>query len=142
MRYRSTFFALGAALLVASACSDSNSPNQSHVGEYTLDNVNGDKVPATVFELDIYRLDVDQGTLTLNANNTFTNTLEVSEYEDDVLTQQESVVCTGSYKRSGNTLTLTAPDVGDCGGTITATLSGNTLSVEDPSLGRAEYVKK
>jgi hypothetical protein len=142
MRYRGTFVALGAALLLASACSDSNSPGQSHVGVYTLDNVNGDEVPAIVFELDVYRLDVNAGTLTLKPDNTFSSTLDISEYQHGVETDHYPVLCSGSYRRSGNAITLTSPGADDCGGTLTATLSGNTLTVEDPSLGTAEYVKK
>ena len=122
------------ATLAATGCSDSNAPDNSHVGSYALVSVNGAPLPLTVIDQPSLKISVQDGALALAANKSYTQTLSVLIVTDGVAAPVEHLSCTGSYTKSGNTFTLTSVESADCSGvTATGTLSGNTLTVTDDS---------
>lgn len=132
MRRHVTVVALAATLLAAAGCgSDSNAPDTSHVGVYDMVSIDGDPLPATVIDVPGYSLQVTDGSLALNPGNRFVESMTTVETIDDVTEPLEAVSCTGTYSRSGNTITLTTPETEFCiGQRVTGTLSGNTLTVD------------
>ena len=66
------------ALLVTGACAtDSLSPTEERFGRYTLRTINGDGVPALVFESTSTRLEFISGALRLNRDNSYTDSTDV-----------------------------------------------------------------
>ena len=133
MRIHTTILALAASALVAAACggSDSTAPDLSHVGAYDLELIDGAPVPASIFSVPGYHLDVIAGQLTLNANNTFVESITVREIVDDVEGPIEAFNCLGSYQRRGATLTMTVPATPICdAATTTGRIDGNSVIVD------------
>ncbi len=132
MRRFATVVALAATLLAAAGCGgDSNAPDRSHVGLYDMASIDGDPLPATIFGMPGYSIQVTQGSLALNANNTSVESITTIETVDGTQGPLESVSCLGSYTRSGSTITLTTPETEACAGQrVTGTLSGRTLTVD------------
>ena len=142
MRHRHVLPSLAAALCLVVGCSDSNAPSASHVGLYDLVSINAHTLPATVYDVNPYRLDVTAGSIDLTANSAFVQSVTIVEYENGVASPPTAVACTGHYTRSGNTITLTANATNFCDGSITATLSGSTLTFRDPLYGEAVFRKQ
>jgi hypothetical protein len=132
MRIHSTLFALATSALVATACgSDSNAPDNGHVGVYELVRVAGDPLPASIVDIPGYRLEVTQGELTLMANGMFVEDVTVVEYVNDEEGPLESTSCLGTYTRNGATLTLTLPQTPVCGAeTVTGRIAGNEITID------------
>ena len=132
MRRYAAVAALAAALIAATGCgSDSNAPDRSHVGLYDMVSIDGDPLPATIFDTPGYTIQVTQGSLALNANNSFVESMTIIETVDGTQGPFESVSCLGSYTRSGSTITLTTPETDSCiGQRVTGTLSGRTVTVD------------
>ena len=132
MRSYATIAALAVTLTAAAACgSDSNAPDMSHVGLYDMASIDGDPLPATVIDIPGYTVQVTQGGLTLNANNTFVESMTSIETVDGTAGPLEAVSCVGSYTRKGNIITLTTPETDICiGQRVSGTLSGSTLTVD------------
>ncbi|HWE43779.1 MAG TPA: hypothetical protein VG432_14835 [Gemmatimonadaceae bacterium] len=132
MRSSATVVALAATLLAVAGCGgDSNAPDTSHVGLYDMVSIDGDPLPATVIDMPGYNLQVTQGSLSLNANNTFVESLTSVETIDGTQGPVEAISCPGSYARSGNTITLTTPETDICASQrVIGTLSGSTLTVD------------
>lgn len=132
MRRYAAVAALAATLLAATGCgSDSNAPDMSHVGLYDMASIDGDPLPATIFDMPGYTIQATQGSLALNANNTFVESITTIETVDGTQGPLESVSCLGSYTRSGSTITLTTPETDSCiGQRVTGTLSGRTVTVD------------
>ena len=126
--------ALALLTLAAGACGgddDSTGPNGSIAGTYTLQTVNGSPPPITVFELGDDKIEVTGASVVINENGTFSATSTVRETDAGQVTTSSSV-CSGTYTRSGSTVTFTEPDSNneDCGGSYTGTWSnGNTLTI-------------
>ena len=124
-----------AALAILPACSDSSGPNQAQAltGSYALISVNGILVPV-LFSVDqFFILQIAAGTLTMNSNNTFS---AAATYQQTPVgggtATSETITCTGTYSRSGDTVTFTEANSANdaCGGVYTATWDGtNTLTV-------------
>jgi hypothetical protein len=133
MRFPRTLLSLVAATVVATACSgDSNAPDNSFVGSYGLISVNGEPLPITIIDQPGLTLTLSSGSMILNANNSFTQTITLATVVDGAAAPPEQLSCTGSYTRSGNSFTLTAPASDDCSGdTLTGTRDGNTLTFSD-----------
>ncbi len=134
MRTHSRLLAVATAAVVVTACggSDSNAPDNSHVGTYELALIDGAPLPASILSVPGYRLDVTDGELTLLANNTFVESITIVEYTDDVQGPIEATSCVGSYRRTGSTITFTLPAGPICdAGTVTGRIEGrNTLVVD------------
>ena len=110
-------------LVALAACSDSSGPGASIHGTYTLRTVNGQSLPATVFQDVTGRVEITSGSLTLNSNNTFSSIISF-RLVSGTTTITDSETTTGTFSQSGNTVTFVDSD----GETVTMTRSGNTLT--------------
>ena len=120
-----------AAIFALAGCSDSNAPDTSHIGLYQMVSVDGDPLPATVFDARNNMLQVTEGSLALEANNSFVESVALVQTIDGVVGPGESLSCAGHYTRRGNTVTMTSPETDSCaGGSVTGTLSGSTVTVD------------
>ena len=133
MTLRSLTMAAAALLMIGtSACGGDKStgPNGTLAGTYDLKSVNGTAPPVTVFQAGTYRVQVTDGEIDLEANNTFNVSFTVRETDvgEDITTTS---ICPGTYTQSGNTITFTEPETEDCGGSYVGTWSnGNTLTID------------
>ena len=132
MRSHAAVLALAVTLFAAAGCgSDSNAPDMSHVGLYAMTSVDGDPLPTTVIDMPGYSLQITQGSMALNGNNTFVEGITSVETIDGTAGAPEAVSCLGTYTRSGSTITLTTPETDVCIGLrVTGTLNGRTLTVD------------
>ena len=122
--------ALAFAVVSTSACGkDDKNPtgsNNTTVGTYTLDRVDGGTLPFTIFHDDIdvdgetvnLKIEVTAGTMSLAANKTFTGSMALRVSIPGVPAQTESAPVSGTYTVSGNTITLTSDDEEVVVGTI------------------------
>lgn len=132
MRNLATSVALAATALAFAGCgSDSNAPDMSHVGHYELLSVDSDPLPVTVLDVPGYVLEVTAGSLALEANNTYVQTITLVETTDGVKGPSDAIACSGRYTRHGSTLTLTTPETDVCvGQTVTGTLNGSDVTID------------
>jgi hypothetical protein len=133
MRFPRTLLPLVAATLVATACSgDSNAPDNSHVGSYALVSVDNEPLPITLYDDGSVMVALTEGTLALNANNSFTQGITLNGSIDGEAGPPEHLSCSGTYTHSGNSFTLTSVESEGCSGaTLTGTRDGNTLTFVD-----------
>ena len=110
-------------LVALAACSDSSGPDATIHGTYTLRTVNGQTLPATIFQDASGRFDITGGTLTLNSNGTFTDVV-MFRIVSGTTTITDQASGTGTFAEAGNTVTFTTTD----GETYTMTRSGGTLT--------------
>lgn len=129
--------AIGAiAIVLLAGCGDnSTSPKKSVTGTYTLDNIGGDPLPATLDQEQGYLLEVTAGAITLNSNGTFSDTYTLRETTDTGV-NEAPIPCTGTWTQSGNNLTLTETTTDYCGDEGSGTWDGsNTLTVDWGNIG-------
>lgn len=97
-----------ALLSLATAC-DADLFGPSYRGDYDMHWVNGDRVPAIVFEssklTSAYRIEITSGTLHLRRDHTFSMHLELRETGNGTV-YRTTQGYTGSYGRSGRDLYL------------------------------------
>lgn len=123
---------LSAALLAGACGGDANAPNSAFLGRYALILLDGQPLPLTIIDQPSLVVAIHDDTLTLNANKSFTNAVNLSSIVDGVAAPLQHLSCTGTYTRSGNSFTLTTVASEDCSGdTLTGTLDGNTLTVQE-----------
>ena len=107
-----------------SGCSDSTGPGgSSATGTYNLRTVNGNNLPVVVLQVGSDRVEVTQGSITLNADNTFTDRTTFRVTESGTSTTDTEVIA-GTYTRNNNAIQFST----DEGDTYSASLSGNTLT--------------
>jgi hypothetical protein len=120
------------ALLVAAGCSSSTSPaTTTVVGTYTLKTADGVNLPAPAKDpTGAVAGTWLNGSATLNADNTYTSTLNYKETNGN----PGSLPGSGTYSSSGSTVTLTAAGGGSVtnatfsgGNTLTSTVNGQTM---------------
>jgi hypothetical protein len=128
---------LGSALLVllvACGGDKATGPNASVTGNYTLRTVNGNSVPAVVFQDAQEKDELTGGNINLNADNTWSGSLSAKATNlatGSVVTA--SVPANGTYTNNNGSLTLT--DSQDAS-QLTGTVGGGTLSISgDIGLG-------
>lgn len=134
MRIHSTLLALATSALVATGCGggDANAPDNSHVGRYALESVDGARLPITVVDDPGYALTLSAGAITLNANNSFVQTITLEWVIDDQPEPPETLSCGGTYQRSGTSFTMSSTASADCdAATFTAKLNGNVLTIDN-----------
>lgn len=113
-------FALALVLALATACGDTSGPDTGHTGTYTLRSVDGDPLPATLYEDGTDYVRVVGGSLTLDADGTF-STQSTINYRMQGETGTETGTLFGTYTRSGSSIVMTDSD----GDVFTATYDGN-----------------
>lgn len=132
LAHRVARFGAIALLSTATACGGDDGPSgpENVTGTYTLREVNGAAPPATVIEFDdgtsSLKIEILSGTITVNADMTFTATHVVRFTEDNVVVFHGPSPIAGTYTRNGNTLALTTEE-----GTLTATYANGSLTVVD-----------
>jgi hypothetical protein len=130
---------LAALVFTLVACGgDKATGPQSVAGSYTLRTVNGGNPPSTIYQDTQEKLEVTDGTVVLNANNTWQGTLGVRI--TNLSTSQVSnlpglPLSGGTYTLNGGTLTLDDP--GDQL-SFTGTVSNGTLTVSSDLLASGQ----
>ena len=139
MRLRLTAFALAALAVTACGGDKSVGPSGTVTGSYTLQSFNGKQVPVTVSDNGTTRAELLGGTLALNANSSYTESVTVRETVTGLSPATQTTTCSGTWTQASNTVSFTeAPSVtGGCGGsyagmftnenTLSLTLGGGTL---------------
>lgn len=109
------------------ACSDDDDATgitADMAGTYTLRTINGQNLPFTVINQPGHTLEVTADQYVLNADGTFNSTVSFRETENGTVTTSTDSY-SGTWQRSGSTITLTSADYG----LESATFSGgNTLT--------------
>lgn len=120
-----TRVAAAALLLLAAACGgdDGNDPIDSIAGTYTLRSVNGQALPAVLYDDGSYKIEVTGATYVLSSSGSFTNTFSLRETEAGVVTPS-SESYRGTYVVNGSTVTFTDEE----GDVSSATRSGDELT--------------
>ena len=102
---KTNFAALIAASLLAPSCvNDAISPTEARLGRYTLRTINGDVVPALVFENNSARLEFESGALRLNRDNSFTDSTDVFVAFRTGEIRRTTDVAAGIYRFAGDTV--------------------------------------
>jgi hypothetical protein len=150
MMKRMAAIAMAFAVVATSACGkDDKSPtgnNNTTVGTYSLDKVDGGALPATLFDgmVDVdgtvveLKIEITAGTMTLAANNTFTGSMALRLTVPGSPAQTETAPVSGTYTVSGNSITLTSSDPEDP--QITGTIANGQLLVDIDLLETGEEV--
>jgi hypothetical protein len=132
LRLRSLTAILTAAV-VLTACSDSPTGGSGQIeGTYSIHTINGSSLPYTLFQFGNDKFEVLSGSMTLQANGTFTQTFSTRETEEGVTTTETST-SSGTWSRTGNTVVLASQ-----GEQVTMTWDGNrqlTWVETDPDFG-------
>ena len=113
--------------LAVTACGDSVGPDpDAHVGTYTLQTVNGSPLPFLIRQEGNNRIELTEGTVTLNANGTFSSRHSHRFTEgESISTETQSL--TGTYVKSDGTFTFTDNE----GDVYSALLEGNSLTLNE-----------
>lgn len=101
----------------------------SVAGSYHLDTVNGAPLPAVVAQLGTSKVEVTQGTLSLNSDDTFSGNLETRTTSGSSVTTDQNPV-NGTYTVAGNVMTFNFSD----GSTTTGAFADNRVTVIEPDL--------
>jgi hypothetical protein len=123
-------FAVFGVVLVA-ACNEPTVVNGDASGTYTLAAVNGSPLPFNLDATATDTLTLTSGTIVINADGTFVETLSADVTQAGVKTT-ETNVCPGNYVQSGNTFTFSESLTtgGNCGAQYGARWDGaNTVSL-------------
>lgn len=115
---------------VVLSCSDSTGPNSNLVGTWRLETVSGQPLPFILEQDATRKVELTGETITLVASGrqTMVTSFRVTEGGNVFL---ESIPAPGSYTVNGSTLLLTFD--GD-ESTYTATVNGNTMTIDDIGL--------
>ena len=122
------------AMVVACGGDKATGPNASITGNYTLRTVNGNTVPAVVFQNTTEKEELTAGNINLNADRTWSGSLSLrSTNLTNGATATLSLPANGTYTNNNGSLTLT--DASD-NTQLTGTVGGGTLTiVGDTGLG-------
>ena len=125
-----TTLALAAAVSLGGCSDDGTGPENRVEGTYALETINGDELPVTLLETGEFKIEVLAGSVRLMDDNEFTASLsfrETSDGEVDTYTQTD----TGTWSRSGNTITFSYEDAELDDDVATYSNGKLTLEVED-----------
>ena len=122
------------AMVVACGGDKATGPNASITGNYTIRTVNGNTVPAVVFQNTTEKEELTAGNINLNADRTWSGSLSLrSTNLTNGATATLSLPANGTYTNNNGSLTLT--DASD-NSQLTGTVGGGTLTiVGDTGLG-------
>ena len=135
MQRRRFIPALAIALaLTAGACTDDKSPTEVSTevtGTYRLQTVNGQPLPFVLFNSGGFSTSITAQSLTLNNNGSFSQTTTFRDVTPEGTTT-EQLSSTGTYSRSGSTITFNLPATQeDPADSFSGTISGNTITLVD-----------
>lgn len=136
MRFPTAVLAL---TLLAGCGGDKPGGPKTLPGTYPLVSFDGRNLPAVVFQSGTFKAEVTAGTITMNANGTFSDSYSFRETDDGTVTNT-TIPCSGTWAQSGNTIALeeTASGSGDCGSVGSGSWDGNnTLTIEWNGAGGA-----
>jgi hypothetical protein len=121
---RRTFVSTLAGLaFLAAACGDSSTGPASIAGTYTLQTINGQAPPRTVFQDASGRVEITGGRVNLNADGTFSDATDLRVTSGTtVLTDTETAV--GMWVQNGDNITFNVSG----GGSYSMALAGRTLT--------------
>lgn len=118
--------ALLVTTLAAAGCGNGGSDAEPIYGTYVLRNVNGLELPFTRFSAGSESIVVLDGTVTIDANGSFSRaTTERSTSSQGTTTTTRT--CGGTYEQGGPDLVFTEANGEGCGGTRTGSLIGSNL---------------
>ncbi len=122
------------AMVVACGGDKATGPNASITGNYTLRTVNGNALPAVVFQNTTEKEELTAGNINLNADRTWSGSLSLrSTNLTNGATATLSLPANGTYTNNNGSITLT--DASD-NSQLTGTVGGGTLTiVGDTGLG-------
>ena len=122
------------AMVVACGGDKATGPNASITGNYTLRTVNGNALPAVVFQNTTEKEELTAGNVNLNADRTWSGSLSLrSTNLTNGATATLSLPANGTYTNNNGSITLT--DASD-NSQLTGTVGGGTLTiVGDTGLG-------
>ena len=132
---------LAALVFTLVACGgDKATGPQNVTGTYTLQTVNGVNPPSAVYQDTQQKVEVTDGTLNLNANNTWTGTLggrftDFTVTPNDVIDFARQPLNGGTYTLNGSSLTLNDPTERLV---FTGTVSNGTLTLNVDLLGAGQ----
>lgn len=121
---KAIFSVLG--IVLVAACNDSPVANGDASGTYALTAINGAALPFTLQATTTDTLKIKSGSIVINTDGTFVETLTADQTTGGTTTTQTNV-CPGSYVQRGNSFTFNETVNGDatCGGTYGAHWDGN-----------------
>ena len=113
---------------VAAGCGGDKSTAPKRIeGTYALKTINGSPPPLTIYDdtTTHQRIEVLASSLTINAGGSFSSPWSF-RITDNGTVSPYAETCTGTFTRTGNSLSITETDNGGfCGGSRTATWDGN-----------------
>ena len=120
---------LSALLAVLVACGgDATGPNASLYGNYTLRTVDGNNVPAVVYQDTLEKDELTAGNINLNSDLTWSGSLSVrATLLATGAVASLSLPANGTYTTSSGTITLT--ETSD-GAQLVGTVGGGTLTLD------------
>jgi hypothetical protein len=119
---------LAAAVAVTTACGGDSStgPGATVAGTYTLQTVNSKTLPFVLYDDGTQKIEVISDVYNISAGGTYTNQTVVRTTAGGTAST-DTLSSNGTYKQSGNSLTLT--DAADSTDQVTGTLSGSTFTI-------------
>jgi hypothetical protein len=114
------------AIALVAACNESTPPNGDASGTYVLTAINGGSLPFLLDATATDTLVIKSGSIVINTDGTFVETLSADETKSGTTTTQTNV-CPGIYTQRGNALTFSETPNSDatCGGTYGASWNGS-----------------
>ena len=131
---RKLVFSALVAVLVACGGDSATGPNASVTGNYTLRTVNGNNVPAVVFQNAQEKDELTAGNINLNGDQTWTGSLSlrVTDLATNAVARI-SAPANGTYTTNNGSITLTEASDGS---QLAGTIGGGTLTIgSDTGLG-------
>ena len=113
--------------LVLVACGGDKGTNPATLeGTYQLQTVNGAGLPGVLVNdpANSYTASLTTGSLTINGGSTYSNALTLREVDHGTVTTTD-ILCTGTFTRTGNSLSFTEATSAYCGGSYTGSWDGN-----------------
>jgi hypothetical protein len=138
------FLALFGVLLLGACGGDaSTGVNGDASGTYTLQRIGSNPLPFTVSTSATSTLTFKSGGLTINADKTFSETLDYDENISGTVTSTTST-CVGTYSQRGNSFTFSESSSTDpsCGFTYGGTWNGSNAFTVNFAPGAAAYFTK
>jgi hypothetical protein len=138
------FLALFGVLLLGACGGDAfTGVNGDASGTYTLQSISGTNLPVTVSTGPTSTVTFKSGTLTINTDNIFSETLDYDQTISGTLSSTTST-CVGTYSQRGNSFTFSEATSSDptCGFTYGGSWNGSNAFTVNFGLGATGYYTK